>query len=183
MDEIEYIKHVQNWDKKFFWHLYDLYIDKIYSFIYLKTYDKEIAEDLTSEVFFKALDKINQYKYKKWARFSSWLYKIAYNRVVDFYKWKKEELSLDSIFELSVENDIAKEIDNKDKVKEVYDFINSLKQEHKEIIIMRLWDNLSYKEISEITWKSVDNCKKIFSRNLKVINENIILSILILLFI
>lgn len=183
MTEIELIQEAQKWNNKAFWEIYDLYIDKIYNFIYLKTYDREIAEDLTSDVFFKWFEKISQYKQKQWAQFSSWLYRIAYNKVVDFYKYKKEDISLDNVLELGEDNNFSNEIYNKDKVKEVYDFINTLKQEHKEIIIMRLWDNLSYKEIAEITWKSTDNCKKIFSRNLKIINENITLTILILLFI
>ncbi len=181
--EQEIIKKAQGWDSEAFGEIYDKYIDKIYSFIYLKTYDKQIAEDLTSEVFFKLLNNISKYKQQSWAQFSSWLYKIAYNRVVDYYKSKKQELSIESILELGDENNMTDEIYNKDKVKEVYDFINTLKPEHKQIIIMRLWDNLSYKEISQITWKSIDNCKKIFSRNCKKINENITLSILILLFI
>jgi len=183
MTELQLIEEAQKWNNESFWKIYDLYIEKIYNFIYLKTYDKSIAEDLTSEVFFKAFEKINQYKSQQWAQFSSWLYKIAYNKIVDYYKSKKEEVQIDNVFDLSDDSDLLSDIDNKTKVKEVYDFINTLKAEHKEIIIMRLWDNLSYKEISEITWKSVDNCKKIFSRNLKVINENITLAILILLFI
>jgi len=67
-------------------------------------------------------------------------------------------------------------------LKEVFLYIKDLKKEHRDILIMRLWDNLSYKEISEITWKNVDNCKKIFSRNMKNINWNITMTIFILLF-
>lgn len=183
MSEIKVIKDIQAWDKEAFWKLYEDYIEKIYNFIYLKTYNTEIAEDLTSEVFYSVLNKINTYKEVKWASFSSWVYKIAYNKVVDYYKSKKEDLSLDIIYENWYEEDLWTRVDNNSKIREVYDFINTLKQEHKEILIMRLWDNLSYNEISEITWKSVDNCKKIFSRNLKKINENITVAILVLLFI
>lgn len=183
MNELDIIKKIQSWDNSLFWELYDLYVDKIYNFIYLKTYDSWIAEDLTSETFFKALEKIDSFRSIDWAWFSSWIYRIAYNKVIDHYKAKKEELSLDNIFDLWEENNFWKSIDDKDKIKEVFEFINWLNREHKEIIIMRLWDNLSYKEIAEITGKNVDNCKKIFSRNMKKINENITLVLLILLFI
>ncbi|MGB2111176.1 MAG: RNA polymerase sigma factor [Patescibacteria group bacterium] len=60
------------------------------------------------------------------------------------------------------------------------DFLNTLKPEQKEIIILRIWEDLSYKEISEITGKSEDNCKKIVSRNLKNIAANFIIFLFIL---
>lgn len=183
MDDLEIIKSCQKWNSANFWLLYDKYIDKIYNFIYLKTYDKQISEDLTSDTFFKVLNKIDLINISWDYNFNSWIYKVAYNNVIDFYKTKKEELNIEDIYNLSKEENIWNDIDNKDKLKEVFKYINSLKQEHRDILVMRLWDNLSYKEISEITWKSVDNCKQIFSRNIKKVNENITMTLLILLFI
>ena len=182
MNDLEIIERCQSWDSSDFGILYDRYIDKIYNFIYLKTYDKEISEDLTSDTFFKVLNKIKLIDVSWKFTFNSWIYKIAYNNIIDFYKTKKEELNIENIYNIWVENDIWKEIDDKEKLKEVFEYINGLKQEHRDILVMRLWDNLSYNEIAEITWKSVDNCKQIFSRNMKNINSNITTAILILLF-
>jgi len=58
MNDLEIINECQKWNFNNFSILYDKYIDKIYNFIYLKTYDKDIAEDLTSDTFFKILKKI-----------------------------------------------------------------------------------------------------------------------------
>jgi RNA polymerase sigma factor (sigma-70 family) len=55
-------------------------------------------------------------------------------------------------------------LDNKEKVREIFNFFDTLNQKHKQILIMRFWDELSFKEISELTGESVDNCKKIVSR-------------------
>lgn len=183
MNDLEIIERCQKWDSSDFGILYDKYIDKIYNFIYLKTYDKEVSEDLTSDTFFKVLNKIDLIDTSWEYSFNSWIYKIAYNNIIDFYKSKKEELNIEDICDIWKSEDIWKQIDDKEKLKEVFEYIKWLKQEHRDILVMRLWENLSYKEIAEITWKSVDNCKKIFSRNMKNLNENITMTLLILLFI
>jgi RNA polymerase sigma factor (sigma-70 family) len=63
----------------------------------------------------------------------------------------------------------------------VLSFIETLKADQKEVVLLRVWEDLSYKEISEITGKSLDNCKKIVSRSLKNIQANFILILLIIL--
>jgi RNA polymerase sigma-70 factor, ECF subfamily len=86
--------------------LYDKYVDKIYNFIYLKTYDKGVSEDLTSDTFFKVLNKIDLIDASGDYTFNSWIYKIAYNNIIDFYKTKKEELNIDDLYDLSESKDI-----------------------------------------------------------------------------
>jgi len=183
MNDLEIIERCKKWDYSDFWILYNKYIDKIYKFIYIKTYNKEVSEDLTSDTFFKVLNKIDLINTSWEYTFNSWIYKIAYNNVIDFYKSKKEELNIEDIYDIKADDNLWNNIDNKEKLKEVFEYIKWLKQEHRDILIMRLWENLSYNEISKITWKSVDNCKKIFSRNMKNLNENITITLLILLFI
>ncbi len=68
--------------------LYDKYITKIYTYIFYQIRHKETAEDLCSQTFFKALEKINTYKMGS-NNFSAWLYKIAKNNVIDHYRQKK----------------------------------------------------------------------------------------------
>lgn len=150
----------------YFSELYEKYVDAIYKFVYLKTYDKEISEDITSIVFIKAFEKIHTFKNIEWANFRAWVYRIAYNQIVDTFKAQKDSVSMEEILEIGYQNDFAKNLDNKDQVKEVFAYFDTLKPRHKEIMIMRLWDDLSFKEISEITWESLDNCKKIVSRTL-----------------
>lgn len=179
MQDIELVRHCQNWDLNYFWELYDRYIDKIYKFILIKTSNKEVSEDLTSEVFLKALNKIDKFKEQDNATFKSWIYKIAYNLVIDSYRTKKDNVNLEEYMNLWKIEDFWKQIDDKEKIKKVLKYLDKLKTEHKEIIIMRIWDDLSYKEISKITWVSVDNCKQIFCRNIKKLDPNIIILFLI----
>ncbi len=181
MSEREIISLCQKWDFGNFGDLYDIYAEQIYKFIYLKTYDKALSEDICSETFFKALDKINTFKNSSESNFKAWLYRIAYNLIVDNHKLRQRIVSIDEILEIGYSDDFAKDVDNKTKLKKVFDFIYTLNKKHKEILIMRLWDDLSYKEISEITWESLVNCKKIVSRTLAKIQwENLFVLIIFL---
>jgi RNA polymerase sigma-70 factor (ECF subfamily) len=70
----------------YFSKIYDKYIDKIYKFVYLKTSNKEVAEDIVSDVFLSALNNIKSFRLDENSSFNSWIYKIAYNKIIDFYK-------------------------------------------------------------------------------------------------
>lgn len=183
MTDIEIVTLCQNWQLDSFWELYERYVDKIYKFIYLKTYDTDLSQDLTSQTFLKALDNINKFKVEENANFNAWIYRIAYNLIVDNYKKeeKKSTTNIDEILEIWYSLDFAQDIDNKDKLKEILNYFDTLKEKHKQILLMRLWEDLSYKEISEITWESVANCKKIVSRTLAKIPSELMTLLFILL--
>ena len=182
MEDKELVIQCQSGNLSVFWELYDRYIDRIYKFIYLKTSSREIAEDITSEVFYKAMNSIGSFRSKEeTASFKSWIYTIANNKVIDFYRTKKQVSDIEECYNLWTHKDFSWDVDNKDKVNKVLDFLETLKVDQKEVILLRIWEDLSYKEISEITGKSLDNCKKIVSRNLKNIQANFILILLIIL--
>lgn len=182
MDDINLIESYKSWDNSSLSIIYEKYVEKIYNFIYFKTYNTGVSQDLTSDTFLKLIKSLKKFDTKKEnTNLKSYIYKIAYNNVIDYYKKQKEDICLDEILEIWVDDNIWDNIDNKSKLKEVLEYINTLNNEHKEILIMRIWDNMSYKEISKITWKTEDNCKKIVSRTLLKINSNITLLLLILL--
>lgn len=166
MSEQEVITLCQKWQLDNFSILYETYFDKIYRFVYLKTYDRQLAQDITSETFLKALDKINTFKNNKESSFKAWIYRISYNLIIDDYKVANRKVSVEEVMEFWYDFDFATDIDNKDKIREIFNFFETLNPKHKQILIMRIWDDLSFKEISELTWESVDNCKKIVSRTL-----------------
>lgn len=179
----EKIIKIQSWETKFFWDIYDEYVEKIYKFIYLKTSDKQISEDLTSETFISALQKIYQFDSKNPdSNFKAWLYKIAYNKVINFYKKDWIETEINDNLELAYQVDFWQNLDNKMKIDEILTFLWTLKPNEKKVIIYRIWYDLSFAEISEILGLSVDNCKQISSRTMKKIYSNF-LSILLFMFI
>ena len=168
----------QQGDMEQFGKLYDRYIKKIYDFVYFKTHHKETAEDLVSLVFTKALEKIAQFDNK--GTFSSWLYRIARNTVIDYYRTKKSDANIDDAWDLSDDSDIEQDLDVKNKLSEVKKYLQKLTSEQRDIIIMRVWQDMSYAEIAEAVGKSETSCKMVFSRTMKQLRTEMSLTMLIL---
>jgi len=96
--EYKVIKGAQKGNSESFGILYDHYSHQIYRFILMRVSHKQEAEDLTHEVFLNAWQNIDNYDYRG-LPFSSWLYRIARNRVIDHYRTKKEVVSIDNVDE------------------------------------------------------------------------------------
>ncbi len=181
-EELNLIKNCQNGNLSSFSDLYDSYLDKIYRFIYYRVSHKEIAEDLSSQTFLKALKAIDSADFSE-KNFSAWLYRIAYNLVIDYYRSDKKEMSLEKVLDLSTKNNLTEEVDKKRKIELIKGAMKFLSQKQKDVLIMRVWDELSYKEISEISGDSEENCKVIFSRAVLKLKQNLPVDYFILLLI
>lgn len=143
--------------------LYEAYVKKIYSFVYYKTYHRETAEDLVSAVFMKVLENINGYKANR-GSFSAWLYGIARHTVVDHFRALRPTVQIEDVWDLADPENLEVDFDAREKLEAVKKYLAKFKPAHREIIMMRLWGELSYREISEIVGTSEANCKMIFSR-------------------
>lgn len=169
-DDSLYVKRCQVGETEAFGVLYDRYLDKIYRFIYYKTFNQETAEDITSSVFHKALEKINSYSEGK-GSFSSWLYRIARNSVIDHYRTNKNNLSLEDVFEVGVDERTPETIDATRALKTVQTYLESLDARQREIITLRIWEDKSYKEIAEIIGGTEGSIKMAFSRGIRELRE------------
>lgn len=178
IDEKEIVADCQKGNVDDFGFLYDKYVRKIYRYIYYKTQHKETAEDLTSQTFMKALEKISGFSGER-SSFSTWLYAIARNNVIDFYRTNKNNLDIDDVWDLSDKTDIARDMDTRSKLQNVEKYLKELKSEHREIVILRVWEEMSYKEIAEITGKSEASCKMMFFRVIKDLKNKMPLAVLI----
>ncbi|MBI5879636.1 MAG: sigma-70 family RNA polymerase sigma factor [Chloroflexi bacterium] len=83
-------------DADAFAELYDLYIDRIFKYVYYKVGLVPVAEDLTSQVFLKAWERIGDYQPTE-RPFAAWLYRIAHNLIVDHYRTRRAEAPLDEL--------------------------------------------------------------------------------------
>jgi RNA polymerase sigma-70 factor, ECF subfamily len=166
----------KNLNLKDFPGLYDQYVRKIFNFIYYKTHHKETAEDLTSDTFTKAFKKMGDFDENK-GKFSTWLYQIARNTVIDFYRAKKSYVNIDDVWDLAGQEDILRDLDTAQKLKEVKTYLKELDSCQREIVLLRVWEGMSYKEISEIVGRDEGNCRVIFSRTIKALKETMPLSV------
>src|SRR3989344_710818 len=169
MDEdLLLIKKYKSGQSDAFGLLYDRYFDKIYRYVYYKVLNKDTTEDLVSDIFFKAIQKIDTFDQTK-GIFSSWLYNIALNSIIDHYRSRKHHADIEDAYDLSLDERIEEKIDAKDNLQKVSEYLNYLSPKQREIVILRVWQEMPYKEIAEIIGGSEDSAKMAFSRAVKEI--------------
>jgi RNA polymerase sigma-70 factor, ECF subfamily len=160
-----------NGDTGAFGRLYDLYADRIYRHIYYRTSSAEDARDLTQEVFLKAWQGLPRYKRTK-TPFLGWLFTISHNRVIDYYRTKKDHAYLNN--EIIVE-DRDKSPDNlleeQFTQQEVRRAILQLPEDQQNVILMSFIEGFGYNEIAAALNKSEGNIRVIVHRALKRMRE------------
>lgn len=160
------IKKIKKGDIESFGLLYDHYFEQIYRFIFLKVNHKEDAQDLTHQVFLQAFKKIGDYEEKGFP-FSSWLYKIARNEIIDFYRSKKTNVALEELENVLTDanqENIKDRLDLKIQIEKVRLALKKIKPEYQDVIIMRFIEDLSIKEVAEILNKTEGAIKLIQHR-------------------
>lgn len=151
--------------------LYDHYQPQIYRFAVIRVGRREEAEDLTHDVFKNAWVNIGKYK-KQGFPFSSWLYKIAKNQIVDFYRAKKETTPLEALDEAGIGQIFeAEPLEAKLQIGRVMAAINGLKTEYKDVLALRFIEDLSLKEAAEILGKTEGATKLLQHRALNLLRE------------
>lgn len=152
-------------DREVYGKLYDIYIDQIYRFIYFKVPRKEEAEDLTGEVFLKTWQYINEMGAEAIDNLRAFLYQTARNTVIDFYRTNghKEFLSLpeenvdEEKFSGGVadpKQDLVEKVELASDLLGVKKALEKIRDEYREIIILRFVEEMSVKETAEILGKS-----------------------------
>jgi RNA polymerase sigma-70 factor, ECF subfamily len=160
---------------------YDHFFPKIYRFLYYRTNEKEVAEDLTSLTFLKSVEHFSKFSPKK-GSFNSWIYRIARNTLTDHYRTNKKTLNIEDIISLSTDENVPEKVQTQLNLEELQEALKNLNETQRDIIIMRVWDDLPYQEIAEIIGKSESNCKVIFGRAVKKLQTHVNVTTLILTF-
>jgi len=172
-------KHISPRDKKkeIFIKAYDEHFDKIYRFIYFKVGNTEEAQDLTSATFLKAWNYCQSNKIKR-RTLKPLVYKIARNTVIDFYRSKSSSKAgeaiegLDGAANIADERqDVARRMEVASDMSLVERGLMKLKDEYREIIVLRFTEELSIGEISKILDKPKGNVRVLAHRALKALKE------------
>lgn len=171
-EQLRFIAELQKGNKEAFTPLYHEFIRPIYNFVYYKTHHKETAEDITSTVFTKAFTNIASFKSDK-GPFSAWLYQIARNQIIDHYRAVKPTLDIEDAWGVGDESDIERDLDTKEQLAKVKTYLQGLSAEQRDIVIMRVWQEMSYAEIAAALGKSEASCKMMFSRTISKLREEI----------
>lgn len=136
---------------KAFTKLYKRYVQKTYRFVRSKVNSKEVAEDLCSEIWFKILHNIKDFTPKKNYHVPAWIFRIARNHIIDFYRTQKEINVGETFFAfVADENDTYESVFDQHINKRIlFDEIKKLPPQEQEIIMLKYFSNLKNKEIAE----------------------------------
>jgi RNA polymerase sigma factor (sigma-70 family) len=139
------------------------YKDKIYTSIYLLVKDKYLAEDLFQDTFIKVIDTLNSGRYNEEGKFSPWVMRIAHNLCIDHFRKVKRSPSIKTsddrdIFEVLnfSEGGVDEKIIQGQSNERVRKMLDMLPEDQKEVIIMRHFADLSFREIAKLTDCSIN---------------------------
>lgn len=172
MEDREILKKAQKGDHDAFSALYKRYLPQIYRFIFLKTGERELSEDLASQVFLQAWRNIRRFKIRK-NPFSSWLYQIARNLVIDFYRANRSIYSLDGKTVIESYDGTEDKIDRDGQREILNKVIKELPEIQQTVVILRFIEELSDAEISKIIKKREGTVRVIQHRAIQTLKEKI----------
>lgn len=180
--ERELIEMAQR-DPQAFGILFDTHYDSVYKYILYRTADKTLAEELTSETFFKALNGLWKFKWRN-IPFAAWLIRIASNEVNGYFRKSKylKLVSLEEKYEslseklVTPDDVISKNETDLSKnllFKKLHTSIASLKNIYQEVIVLKYFEEKSIQEISELLGKSEGTVKSLIHRGLNKLKDKI----------
>ncbi len=167
-DEELLIQKAKKGEREAFGTLYDHYMPNIYRFIFFKIGTKHEAEDLTHQVFSQAWENMERYEPRGFP-LSSWLYRIASNTVIDYYRTFKNNLQIENIPEETFAHDpsFEKDFDDRLSIERIRKALKTLESDQQNVIIMKFVDQLSNKEIAKALEKTEGAIRVIQHRALK----------------
>lgn len=136
---------------------------RIYSFIYSKVYDRDVTEDIFQDTFIKVIRTLKRGGYNEEGKFLPWVMRIAHNLVIDYFRKNKRMPKFDNtgdfnIFSVLGDPDLnAEKRIIKDQVEEdVRKLIEELPEDQRDVLVMRIYKDMSFKEIAERTDVSIN---------------------------
>lgn len=171
-DEQRLVQRAQR-DPEAFGALYDMHFDRIYAYIHRKTGDRQVAEDLTADTFMKALAHIQHYRYTG-QPFAAWLYRIASNVVIDYYRVQRPTVQLDeglSAFSGGLEpEEAALALDDRQAVSRA---MQALSPDQQDVILMRFAGDMKLKDIAVAMGKTEGAVKALLFRALGTLRRKL----------
>jgi len=134
---------------KAFDEIYEYYLPRIFGYVMNRSGSREIAEDVTSQTFFKAMAKIKSFKYKGYS-FGAWLYRIAHNNLMDYYRKNPNPVDMDPEDAKSESSETEKEAVQSEKKKAVLKILKKLPEQYQQVLSLRFFEEMTNAEMAEI---------------------------------
>ena len=144
-------------------YIINKYQQKIFNFIYSKVHDRDISEDIFQETFIKVIKTLKNGVYNEEGKFLPWVMRISHNLVIDFFRKNNRIKTINSKEDIDIFQFISDGSPNAESVlindqiiKDIQKLIQELPDDQKEVLIMRLYRDMSFKEIAENTKVSIN---------------------------
>jgi RNA polymerase sigma factor (sigma-70 family) len=152
-----------NGDEKCFEVLVSRHKLRVYNFIFSKVLNRDVSEDIFQDTFIKVINTLKRGKYNEEGKFLPWVMRIAHNLIIDYFRKNNrmptfkntDEFDIFSVLgdgELNAENQLIKE----QILNDVRKLVEDLPEDQKEVLIMRMYKDMSFKDISESTGVSIN---------------------------
>lgn len=156
---------------------------RLFSFIYSKIQDKDLTEDIFQDTFIKVIKTLKKGKYNEEGKFLPWVMRISHNLIIDHFRKSNRMRSFKNTDEFDIFSvisdgslNVEKQLIKEQILSDVRELVKELPEEQKEVLIMRMYKDMSFKEISENTGVSINtalgrmryaliNLRKIIEKN------------------
>lgn len=153
-DERQLVARSVEGESSAFGLLYDQYLPRMYRFVFFKVGHREEAEDLTHQIFLSAWENIHSFQ-EQGLPITSWLYKIARNRIIDHYRTKKIHTPLEEMpHEFIQATNGLEDADERMQAEKIYTSLHHLPDDQQEVITLRFIEELTPKETAHVMEKS-----------------------------
>ncbi|WP_216827393.1 RNA polymerase sigma factor [Alkalihalobacterium elongatum] len=181
MNDHELIREILTGDQQAIQELHDRYVDRIFHYIYIQTNSYHDTEELLQDVFFKAARQLDRFEGK--SSFKTWIFKIARNVVIDYYRKKKKERN-----SIAIESQLLEDLVGKDEsaenifirnihIDEVLQSIDKLPSHYQTVLHLRFIEDFSIKETAEIMGKTTLAVKSLQHRARNALSAQIKLEV------
>lgn len=172
--ELDLIRFSQNGDRDAFGCLYETHRDQIYRYIYFRMFDHEVAEDMTSLVFLKVWEHLGSFQGGK-IPFAKWLYRIAHNTVIDYYRTRKTVIPLEDVdvLKLSHSDNVDEKLDLHTCSQDLAELLKELTSTQREVLILRFILGFTTLEIANKLKKGRGAIRALQMRGLRRLSQHL----------
>ena len=168
-DEPEVVARAKR-DPSAFGELYEMHFQKIYRFVYSRVRDQATAEDVTSEVFMKALRGIGRYQ-DTGRPFSAWLYQIAVNAVADRFRSTRPIEDIEEQYDLSDGSSLEDVAAHRDEVRRIWSLVEALPKQQRTAMVLKFQEDMKIEDIAVVMGKSAGAVKLLIHRGVTRIRQ------------
>lgn len=164
----ELVERAKAYDVEALAQIYERYFDRVFRYMLARVRKRETAEDLTGQTFLRLLERLSEFEWRG-PGFTAWLFRIAHNIAVDWFRRRHEMSSLDAGADISSGRDDS--VFDAVSLKEALDAIDGLQENHRQVLLLRLVAGLSGRETAEMLDVSEVNVRTLQHRALIALRE------------